>query len=136
MKLNKKEIIKNIIIGIIFAFIIIAFVVAYVNYRASDVKSKVIVNVVPPSYTVNASNSVDFVSAVDYASKCVVEINATLNGGVSAGSGVIYAGDESVTYVITNFHVIEGATQFKLILYDGTTINDVQLVGGDDKQDI
>ncbi|MBQ8749302.1 MAG: trypsin-like peptidase domain-containing protein [Clostridia bacterium] len=133
---RKKEIIKDVLIGVGFAVMIVLFVITYVNYREVQIASKVYVNYVPESITVNGGSANDFVTAVDNARKSVVEINATLSTGTSAGSGVIYASDGSVTYIVTNFHVIENATSFKVILYDGTTIDDVQLVGGDEKQDI
>lgn len=133
---NKSELIKNLLLGIAFGLCIVAFVVLYVNTKEYDVQSKVYYNVIPSSIVVDESDSNSFITAVENSSKSVVEINAVLSNGTSAGSGVIFATDGLVTYIVTNFHVIENATQFKVILNDGTTITDVQLVGGDDKQDI
>lgn len=134
---NKKfEYFKNIILGVGCALLIIAFVVLYVHFAGVKVNSKVYVNYVPNSYTVSGSTSKSFVDAVNDARQTVVEINSALSNGTSAGSGVMYATDGNVTYIVTNFHVIENATQFKVILYDGSIITNVQLVGGDDEQDI
>ncbi len=137
MNNNKKvEYLKNVLLGVGCALLIVAFVVLYVHYAGVKVSSKVYVNYVPDSYTVTGSSSATFVDAVKDAKQSVVEINSALPNGTSAGSGVMYGTDGNVTYIVTNFHVIENATQFKVILYDGTIITDVQLVGGDDEEDI
>lgn len=137
MNSNKKELFGNVMWGIGMAMIVIAFVVVYVYFTGVNVTNKVVVNYVPKSYDITASNSANFVSAVKSAKQSVVEINATLPNGLSAGSGVIYStSNVGVTYIITNFHVIDGANAFKVILHDGEAITNVQLVGGDEKQDI
>ncbi|MEA3476472.1 MAG: trypsin-like peptidase domain-containing protein [Candidatus Cloacimonadota bacterium] len=48
------------------------------------------------------------------------------------GSGVIISEDG---YIITNSHVVEGATKIKVILSDGSNL-EAKLVGSDDKNDI
>lgn len=133
---NKKQYIIDVLIGLGFAISIILFVVVFVNSKAVEVNSKVYVQYEPSSVIITENESQTLVESVDKSRKSVVEINATLPNGTSAGSGVIYGTDGNVTYIVTNFHVIENATSFKVILYDGTTIDDVQLVGGDDEEDI
>ena len=133
---NKKQYIIDVLIGLGFAISIILFVVVFVNSKAVEVNSKVYVQYEPSSVIITENESQTLVESVDKSRKSVVEINATLPNGTSAGSGVIYGTDGNVTYIVTNFHVIENATSFKVILYDGTIIEDVQLVGGDDEEDI
>jgi serine protease Do len=90
------------------------------------------------SYDVNT----DTTKAIDKAADAVVGINniQTSNfwydeggddqGPAGTGSGVIYkkAGDKA--YVVTNQHVVEGATQLEVTLNDGTKIP-ARLLGGD-----
>ncbi|UOQ95678.1 trypsin-like peptidase domain-containing protein [Halobacillus shinanisalinarum] len=47
-----------------------------------------------------------------------------------AGSGVIYKKEDGTAYVVTNYHVIEGANEIEVVLSDGTK-KTAQLVGGD-----
>jgi serine protease Do len=46
------------------------------------------------------------------------------------GSGVIYKVDGDTAYVVTNHHVIEGADEIEIVLYDETHI-EAELIGGD-----
>lgn len=69
--------------------------------------------------------------------KGCVGIYATSANNASSGSGVIYKYDEktSLYYVVTNNHVIEGMTDYK-IYRGGSNYYDAQLVGGDATNDI
>lgn len=51
----------------------------------------------------------------------------------SAGTGMIVASDG---YVLTNKHVIDGARKIKVVLDDGTSYDDVELVGTDPFNDV
>ncbi|WP_245835687.1 S1C family serine protease [Virgibacillus ndiopensis] len=60
------------------------------------------------------------------------------NGGEVAsgtGSGVIYKVTDDVLYIVTNHHVIEGATEIELTLYDESVVT-AELVGSDSLTDI
>lgn len=95
--------------------------------------------------TADVSSSGDL-STTDIAAKAapsVVEINikgvATtygLFGGTyetaAAGSGVIISEDG---YIVTNNHVVEDGTEYKVVTYDGTEYT-AELVGADEKSDI
>lgn len=72
----------------------------------------------------------------------VVEISNTSSLGASSGSGVMFAIDTNedqtqnkYTYIITNHHVIEGATKLVVRLRDGSEYT-AKLVGSDSKTDI
>ncbi|QAS52913.1 S1C family serine protease [Halobacillus litoralis] len=54
--------------------------------------------------------------------------NSSHQGGV--GSGVIYKKEDGTAYVVTNNHVIEGASEIEVVLADETRIK-AQLVGSD-----
>ena len=69
----------------------------------------------------------------------VVEIYANLDGSTSAGSGVIISiqsgEQESIAYIITCHHVIEGSITAKIKTVSGDVF-DATLVGSDPKSDI
>ncbi len=95
----------------------------------------------------NNGNSISFVegSIADVAAKVspgvVSIITETRTTGwfgqastqTSAGTGMIVTKDG---YVITNKHVIEGARNISIVLDDGTTYDDVKLIGTDPLNDV
>ncbi|PYF07864.1 S1C family serine protease [Ureibacillus chungkukjangi] len=83
----------------------------------------------------------DIVTAVESVSDAVVGITniqevsdfwnqqeATAEAG--SGSGVIYKVENELAYIITNYHVIEGAKQLEVTLTDGSK-EEAKLVGSD-----
>ncbi|MCY9183861.1 serine protease HtrA [Bacillus halotolerans] len=52
-----------------------------------------------------------------------------------SGSGVIFKKENGKAYIITNNHVVEGATSLKVSLYDGTDVT-AKLVGSDSLTDL
>ena len=72
----------------------------------------------------------------------VVSINSTATAGTnifgqtvetaSAGSGFIISSDG---YIVTNYHVVKGATSVKVTLYSGDTY-DATVIGGDSDYDV
>ncbi|MFD2045666.1 S1C family serine protease [Ornithinibacillus salinisoli] len=46
------------------------------------------------------------------------------------GSGVIYKIDGQNAYIVTNYHVVEGADELEIVLYDDTHV-EAELLGGD-----
>jgi serine protease Do len=84
----------------------------------------------------------DVTSAVEKAADAVVGINNIQstsfwsdNGDSSeeaagTGSGVIYKKDDNHAYVVTNHHVVEGATKLEVSMSDGTKIP-AKLLGSD-----
>ncbi|MGN1000295.1 MAG: S1C family serine protease [Faecousia sp.] len=72
--------------------------------------------------------------------KCVVAINNEVTTNIfgqvsqtaSSGSGFILSEDG---YIVSNYHVVEGASKLTVILYDGTEY-EAKLVGYDDTNDV
>lgn len=83
-------------------------------------------NVIPSS----AKGTVSGVAKA--VSPSIVEINATSNAGESTGSGVIITSDGEI---ITNNHVISGASTIKVSTSDGKTYT-AKVVGTDSKKDL
>ncbi|NEA56699.1 trypsin-like serine protease [Streptomyces sp. SID13666] len=82
---------------------------------------------------VNASSSKTGVAGVAAAvSPSIVEIGATSNAGRSTGAGVIITSNGEI---ITNNHVIAGATSIKVTYSDGRTAT-AKVVGTDAKKDL
>ena len=74
-----------------------------------------------------------------YADSCVcVSVQATVRQGYyqyqtsGAGSGFIISEDG---YIVTNYHVIDGATAIKVTLYNGESY-DARLIGGEELNDV
>ncbi|MEV5434914.1 trypsin-like peptidase domain-containing protein [Streptomyces sp. NPDC052682] len=85
------------------------------------------------STTVVPSSQKGTVAGVAKAvSPSIVEINAATGSGSSTGSGVIITGDGEI---VTNNHVIAGASQIKVRTSDGTSYT-AKVVGTDSKKDL
>lgn len=87
------------------------------------------------------TNSTGVEAVVETAASSVVEITTVITSrdmfgrqvqSEGAGSGVILTSDG---YIVTNYHVIEGATSVTVRLTDGTTY-DATVVGSDEDEDI
>ncbi|MFJ9749281.1 S1C family serine protease [Streptomyces chartreusis] len=83
-------------------------------------------NVVPSSQKGTVSGVAKAVSP------SIVEINAQSNAGSSTGSGVIITGDGEI---ITNNHVVSGASQVKVTTSDGKSYT-ADVVGTDSSKDL
>ncbi|GAA2293760.1 trypsin-like peptidase domain-containing protein [Streptomyces kunmingensis] len=85
------------------------------------------------STTVVPSSQKGTVSGVATAvSPSIVEVNATLSSGSSTGSGVITTSDGEI---ITNNHVVSGASSIKVRTSDGKSYT-AEVVGTDAKKDL
>ena len=71
-------------------------------------------------------------SVVLIESTIVSEVMGQTATGVASGSGFIISEDG---YVVTNFHVVEGATSVNVVLYDGK-VHPAELIGYDKTNDI
>lgn len=81
---------------------------------------------------VPSSKKGDVAAIAASVSPSVVEVNATLSNGSSTGSGVILTSDGQI---ITNNHVISGASSIKVKTSDGKSYT-AKVVGTDSKKDL
>ncbi|MCH4825559.1 trypsin-like peptidase domain-containing protein [Planococcus halocryophilus] len=94
------------------------------------------------SEAISVNIMTDVTKAVDIAADAVVGVsNLQANGdfwsqseqqeqAVGTGSGVIYKNDNGTAYVVTNYHVIDGASGIEVTLSDGSKVQ-AELVGSD-----
>lgn len=84
--------------------------------------------------SVTESNTIK--SSIDkvYDSVVVIE-NYKGNTQISSGSGFVYKKDEENGYIITNYHVVDGASSLKVKYMNGETV-DAKVLGGDEYSDI
>lgn len=82
--------------------------------------------------TVSQSSKGTVAGVAQAVSPSIVEINADSNSGQSTGSGVIITGDGEI---ITNNHVVSGASSIKVQLSDGKTYT-ANIVGTDPGKDL
>ena len=139
---TKKKSNKSIILYLIFTVILCGVCsFASVKIALNSDEKKVVVYQGVNNETVVNSNSNDLTEVVSHISKTVVEVytesvsyNSFYGEYVTegAGSGVIITSDG---YIITNNHVIEGASSIKVTLSTGETY-EAELIGTDSVSDI
>ncbi|MCI1984362.1 MAG: trypsin-like peptidase domain-containing protein [Bifidobacteriaceae bacterium] len=81
---------------------------------------------------VEGTNSADWASVNKKVAKSVVSITATVSGGEAKGSGAII---DTKGDIVTNNHVVEGATSLQVTLSDGKTYS-AKTVGTDSTTDL
>ena len=87
--------------------------------------------------TTNDTNEIPVEDTVDLIYDSVTSITATSTSSISMGSGVLFAKDDNLgfSYLLTCFHVIEGAYSFVVTEADGDTY-EAYLVGGYEDEDL
>ena len=69
-----------------------------------------------------------------YESTIYIEVSSN-RGVVSSGSGFVYKEDDKYGYILTNYHVIDGGSNFNVTFTDGSDA-DAELISGDEYYDI
>ncbi|USK36416.1 S1C family serine protease [Bacillus sp. F19] len=99
-------------------------------------------NATEPSKNISVDVSTAVTQAVDKVSKAVVGVVNIQEAGfwnekgeAGTGSGVIYKKEGGNAFVVTNYHVIAGATQVELSLSDGTRVP-AEVLGSDELMDL
>ncbi len=135
---NKKRILHYIIVGTS------CFVLAFVGGVSGAVIGLKSSSTTSPSRLANDGNfvvskqDVDIAALAEKVSPSVVSIitsGSSIAGGMyeAAGTGMIVS---SNGYILTNKHVVEGARRATVILANGTTYKDVEVVGNDPMNDV
>ena len=127
MKDNRKTILYSIstfFIGIVLSLAVI--------YNFPSIFSKTIVKE-EKNVTITDNGLSESVEKV--YNKVALISNYSMGKLSATGSGFIYKIDGNDTYIVTNHHVVDGGTTFKVMYSDETTL-DATLVGSDEYTDI
>ena len=127
--MNKKT--KGILLIILAFFLGAGGMFILVNYSPAAVQT--IVNKSEKEVTVTDTGIAD---AVEKLYDAVVVVGSYKNGVLSSsGTGFVYEEDDKYAYILTNSHVIDGATSVK-VKFTNDNIEDVEVVGNDSYSDI
>jgi len=128
MKKNKT---LSIILIIIAFFIGAGVMYVLVNYSPKSVQT--IVNKSEKEVTITDAGIAD---SVEKLYDAVVVVGAYKNGLLASnGTGFVYDEDNKFAYILTNAHVIDGATSVK-VKFTNEKIENVEIVGNDTYSDI
>lgn len=135
MNSEKKKINLFIPITIILSIVVIVLLVFILNNK--ELINKKIKETVVSTKTIEEQS--DLKNAISKVYNAVVYIEVKSNSRIgtqtSSGSGFVYKKDDKNAYILTNNHVIEGATNVTVTYIDGTT-TDASLVGSDEFTDV
>ncbi|WP_062107948.1 S1C family serine protease [Bacillus niameyensis] len=140
---GKSAFFTGLIGGIIGALLVVMIYPSVVGREVSN-KQNENVEAIPnegnaPSKNVSLNVKTDVTEAIERAGKSVVGItniqassfwSNSENQEAGVGSGVIYKQANDVVYIVTNHHVVEGATQLEVTLSNGTKVS-AELRGSD-----
>lgn len=102
----------------------------YFNFdETSDEKSESVVK----NVTITETNTIS--EAIDKVYDSVVVIEVSTRSGSGTGSGFVYKKDDTTGYIITNHHVVDGATSIYVINSAGVEC-EAKLLGSDEYSDI
>ena len=136
MKILKKI---NLVVFILFMGFGLSSCTLFESEDSNDNKQPPIISNVAQTITLTQSEIEHIPSTVEEAVALVYDsvviINASSISGAGSGSGVMIAESEKYTYIITCHHVIDGATNFEVILSDNSSYEGI-LIGGDSQTDI
>ncbi|MEV5000899.1 S1C family serine protease [Nocardioides sp. LML1-1-1.1] len=88
---------------------------------------------VVPDQGLGASSAQDAGDATAEQSAGIVQISSTMNGGTGAGTGLVLTSDGEI---VTNHHVVEGATTIKVTVVSTGRTYTARYVGGDAVTDV
>ena len=127
--MNKKT--KSILLIILAFFLGAGGMFIIINYSPAAVQT--IVNKSEKEVTVTDTGIAD---AVEKLYDAVVVVGSYKNGILSSsGTGFVYEEDDTYAYILTNSHVIDGATSVK-VKFTNDNVEDVEVVGNDSYSDI
>lgn len=118
-----------------FVVILLAFILgASGMYYFSLQNSSESVSNVNKNVTITSEDSIN--ESIKKIYDSVVVVNNYRNGRVAGyGSGFVYKKDDKYGYIMTNNHVVEGATEIKVTLSNGDDVN-AKVLGTDSYMDV
>ncbi len=143
-----------ITVGVLGAFLIEAlYPTMPIGSRNDDIEKNETISVTKNNSSIDVEiiegstgyNDLTRIEVIDLVADAVVEIttskvqtNSFFGGNYvtsGAGSGVVIAQSEQYAFIVTNYHVIEGATKVQITLTDKTVL-DAEYLDGDSSSDI
>lgn len=129
---NKSNNMGVIIIASILLSFVCGIIGAYLVVNSMTVSEKVVKNVTTSELVENSiSGSVDKV----YNSTVVI-MSYSKNSLISTGTGFIYKKDKDTYYIMTNYHVIDGADAVKVEFNDSEDQIEATIMGGEAYSDV
>ena len=129
---------KNFFTSKLFLSICTFFLGIFVMYIISLTSGGVLVQKVTNENikTTTVEEVSDLKKAINNVYETTVYIEVSSNRGViSSGSGFVYKKDDKYGYILTNYHVIDGGSDFEVSFTDGTEAS-AKLISGDEYYDI
>ena len=102
-------------------------------FLSYDKKDNILAEEVVKNVTITETNTMKEAINKVYDSVVVVEVSTVTGSGT--GSGFVYKKDEKLGYIITNHHVVEGATTISVVNSAGVRC-EATLLGSDEYSDI
>ena len=128
--MDKKKVLKYFLFYVFTIISSIASVILYLKYY--PVESKVITERI--NKTMVSEEGID--DAISGVYDAVVTVQSYYNDQlVGTGSGFIYKKDNKNGYILTNNHVIDSATDYKILLQNGEEVG-ANLLGADEYSDL
>ena len=128
--MDKKKVLKYFLFYVFTIISSIASVILYLKYY--PVESKVITETI--NKTMVSEEGID--DAISGVYDAVVTVQSYYNDQlVGTGSGFIYKKDNKNGYILTNNHVIDSATDYKILLQNGEEVG-ANLLGADEYSDL
>ena len=121
----------TLIISILLSFVC-GILGAYLVLTSMNVEQKVVKNITTSELVENSiSSSVDKVYGAT-----VVVMSYKKDTLISTGTGFVYKKDQNNYYIMTNYHVIDGADDVKVVFNDSNDKIDANIKGGEAYSDI
>lgn len=140
---NKGSRIWPVVTGVIIGALLMVVIIPRVMEMKEDPQAKKNItndNQITTQEVVSLDVSTRITEIVEVVSPTVVGITNIIhradfmeqqsNSEAGTGSGVIYKKDNGYAYIVTNHHVIEGADEIEVLLYDDTVL-EAKLLGTD-----
>ena len=140
-KTSDNNIMVPIIISVIGILICMIFTICYIDYKIDNIKIEkdngdVVISTNKDGYKNVTITDTGLAEAVNKVYDSVVIVENYSSGKIkSTGTGFVYKVDNSFGYILTNHHVIDGATEIKVIFTNDKAIT-ATLVGSDAYSDI
>lgn len=139
MENNKGK--RNIISTTIYTIVLFLMSIIIIYFVINDDRDKTIENSQIVSKTLNETSDLKTAINKVYDATVYIEVTNQQNTmmGVSymthSGSGFVYKKDDNYGYIITNYHVVEGASEIVITYNDGTEVT-AKIAGSDEYSDI